>query len=112
MTPPKELTDSGLYVEAAAEFDAAVDAITAAVAPLASQAVRGQLDEFKRTIHKLLKAHRLQVIDDVTAVVSKHGPALSSELREIEQRLRNLELLMRQGDEGAWDDYDGGVGRP
>lgn len=111
MTPPPELENSGLYAKATKEFDAAVDAITAAVAPLASQQVREQLDEFKRTTHALHDALRRQLIDDATAVLSTTGPALSAELRKFEQRLRNLELLAQGHASDSVDDptgYDAG----
>lgn len=97
MTSPPTLEDSGLHARAALEFDAAVDAITAAVAPLASERVRETLDEFKRATHQLLRAQRHQVIDDCQAVISR-----------LEARVRNLEHLMREGDPDDPTGYDSG----
>lgn len=86
MTPPTE--DSGLYAKAKAEFDQTLDDVAAAVAAVSSEQVRDILDRYKRATHQLLRAQRHQTIDDCQAVISR-----------LEARVRNLEALMRQGDE-------------
>lgn len=74
------------YQEAIAEFDTTLDDVGAAVAAVSSERVRGILDRYKRATHKLLAAHRRQVIDDLNGKVLDQGL--------FEDRLRNVEALL------------------
>lgn len=84
MTPPRNLTDSGLYAQAAQVFDDVLDEVAAVVARASSEQVRDILDRYKRATHELLRAHRIQVVDDCTRIV------LEAELRQ-DRRITGLE---------------------
>lgn len=84
MTPPRELQNSDLYQQAIEQFDATLDEVAGAVSAASSERVRDILDRWKAATHQLLRAHRYQVIDDCTAVVTRAELAFDERLKALE----------------------------